>query len=63
MKLFKGCNDGVHRFEARYDKGPCEASSDGPMTNRRLEVVEKYRRVTYVREVCVRCGKVIERSS
>lgn len=62
--IFKGCKDGVHRFEARYDRGPCKLNKfEGHLTERRLEFVEKYRQITYVRDVCVRCGAVIERNT
>ena len=54
------------RFEARYDKTPAEF----PDRLRKLggdpgdfaEALEGFRRVTYVRDVCVRCGRTIERS-
>lgn len=61
MKLFKGCADGNHRFEARYDKGPSQCDFEGRLTDHRLSLIEKYRHITYVRDVCVRCGKTIER--
>ena len=63
MKLFKGCQDGVHKFEARYDVQPLDlrifASISG-LTTARLEALQKR---TYVRDVCVRCGAIIERES
>ena len=63
MRFFKGCDDGVHRFEARYDKGPCEAEFKGSMSELRLQMIEKYRQITYIRDVCLRCGATIERNS
>ncbi len=64
MNLFKGCKDGVHKFEARYDKSEAKIPWD------RLEsfsgsapVLDRMRSVTYVRDVCVRCGETIERES
>jgi len=32
MKFFKGCAEGIHRFEARYDLGPVELSWNGLKT-------------------------------
>ena len=64
MKLFKRCVDGVHRFEARYDKGPADMSGwksfsgSGSIVR---QLAEKHRTVTYVCDICVRCGKIIER--
>ena len=56
-KLFRGC-----KFEARHDKGPVEMDrgmelkGDGGGL-----VLERFRRITYVRDVCIRCGKTVER--
>jgi hypothetical protein len=65
MWPFKGCEDGVHKFEARYDLSepkfgeiPWSGMKSFSMAP---TVVEKMRRRIYVRDVCVRCGKVIER--
>lgn len=55
-KLFGGC-----AFEARFDLGPSTMTGEGYMGMRLGELVEKYRQKTYVRDVCVRCGKSIER--
>ena len=59
--MFKGCEQGVHKYEPRYDKSPATADFKGQMTPMRLEMIEKYRQVTYVRDICVRCGKTVER--
>lgn len=63
MRLLKGCAEGIHKFEARYDKGPVAAEFQGLLSGYRLELMEKYRKHTYVRDVCIRCGKTIERLS
>ncbi len=63
MKFFKGCADGVHDFEARYDKDPAMMEFEGGLSEMRLRLVEKCRKITYVRDVCVRCGKTVERNS
>lgn len=47
------CPTGKHQFEARYDERPSEIAT----FFNRAPVVEK----TYVRDVCVKCGYVVER--
>lgn len=49
------------QFQPRYDKGPSQATFDGGVTELRLRVLEAYRQVTYVRDICVRCGRTVER--
>lgn len=52
------------RFEPRYDRGPARPFgriSAEPATLTAL--AETRRQVTYVRDVCTRCGKTIERQS
>ncbi len=53
------------RFEARYDElapsmkmGPVQ----GVTASEFAEIIEAAKPVVYVRDVCVRCGHVIERS-
>jgi hypothetical protein len=59
-KLFGGCN-----FEARYDSFPIANEEQTiyvyalPIADRINAVVER----VYVRDVCTRCGRTIERSS
>ena len=56
-KLFRGCY-----FEARYDLG--EPKFEGPVNYVGSDlkgVIDRHRAKSYVRDVCVRCGKVIER--
>ena len=64
MWFSKSCRDGVHKFQPRYDlsepKIPWEQLAEisiGP------SAVDRLRVKTYVRDVCVRCGEVIERDS
>jgi len=56
-KWFGGC-----KFEARYDLGVPDlsqfASIERGMTSK---VLEQFRKKTYVRDVCVTCGKTIDR--
>lgn len=51
-----------HKFEGRYDKGP--AAGKYHVTNAseaHIEAIaERLRPVTYVHDICVRCGHVIE---
>lgn len=61
-KWFGGC-----RFEGRYDTQPTRKIggdelfwSGGWETQARL--VQSQRKMTYVRDVCVRCGKTVERN-
>jgi len=63
MKFFKGCEDGVHKYRGRYDQS--EIKLPGNLRNIKMSEagMEKFRAVTYVRDVCVRCGDVIERNS
>ncbi len=55
---------GVHRFEARYDKGPADL---GQFTELRgagiTPLAETMRKITYARDVCVKCGAVLERKA
>jgi len=53
------------KFEPRYDKGPVESPAAGiKYTGSNLEgALEAHRRVTYVRDICIRCGKTIERET
>lgn len=61
MKIFKGCDEGVHRFQARYDKvAPAWLSLAKSFSAKSADdIYERH----YVRDVCVRCGKTIERGS
>lgn len=65
MKLFKGCTEGVHRFEARYDKSPAEFQVENLSGSgiAWATVLEKLQQVTYVHDICVRCGKTIFRTN
>lgn len=57
----RGCSEGVHRFEARYDEVPTGYEPGlfcwGFVDETRSLMLRK----VYVRDVCVRCGKTIER--
>lgn len=58
-RLLGGC-----KFSPRFDLGPAEAwpkNFQGPASTLE-ELVEKARPKTYVRDVCERCGKTVERS-
>jgi hypothetical protein len=64
MNLFKNCNKGVHRFEPRYDKSEAIFPWDRFESIKiRPDTLETMRRITYVCDVCIRCGKTIKRES
>lgn len=64
MKLFKRCKDGVHKFEGRHDKSEAKIPWDGLKSiEMSPRAMNNLRRITYVRDVCVRCGETIERQS
>jgi len=52
-------------FQPRYDMGPSQLSMGSVEGSRAgvIEAMEKYRQVIYVPDVCVRCGKTIERQN
>jgi hypothetical protein len=65
MSIFRSGHDCLldgHRFEARYDEEP----RDGLDVDLNSFIADDIRTMTvlqrYVRDVCVRCGKTIERS-
>ena len=61
--FFKDCEDGVHQFEARYDKSPADISMFKSLSGAgSVQMIEKLRKVTYVHDICVRCGKTILRN-
>lgn len=58
---------GSHKFEPRYDLGAADLS---PFFGDRVasfktsaDSIESMRAKTYVRDICIRCGKTIERPS
>lgn len=61
-KFFYRCDEGLHRFEPRYDKSEpkipwelIESISTSPLA------LERLREVRYVCDICVLCGEVIHR--
>lgn len=54
-RWIRGC-----RFEPRYDEGESTMGGKGS-AGRVLELVEASKPKTYVRDVCVTCGRTIER--
>jgi hypothetical protein len=56
-KLIGGC-----RFEPRYDLGPAEGyPAEMKGIGSLAAAMEPWRRKTYVRDVCTRCGRTVER--
>lgn len=56
INAWRGC-----KFEPRYDLGRCDLSGFSSVTNPSSANLERFRQKTYVRDVCVRCGRTIER--
>jgi hypothetical protein len=67
MSWFKGCEEGVHKFEARYDevKTPTDVRLKSGGGVDVSEFAEAFRRMNfeqrYVHDICVRCGKIVKR--
>lgn len=60
-KWFRGC-----RFEARYDLSPADLSGFKSLKGRGsagVALVNAMRKRTYTRDICVRCGKAMERET
>lgn len=54
-----------HKFEGRYDKGSAIIPPGTPLSiamDSLSSIYERFRQVTYARDVCVRCGVTIERA-
>jgi hypothetical protein len=65
MSIFRSGHDCLldgHRFEARYDVAPGDLDAHGVSLAGLERLVQSAMKRTYVRDVCVRCGKTIERS-
>lgn len=55
------CKDG-HQFEPRYDSEPMQELRANGMATKNIEAVMRgIQKFRYVRDVCVKCGKTIER--
>ena len=53
---------GAHRFEPRYDLGPADVHLFKSISGGGAPAfVEKMRTKVYVRDICTKCGKTIER--
>lgn len=50
------------RFEPRYDLSPADLTQFTSVRSMNGSFAEMFRRKTYVRDVCIRCGKTIERA-
>lgn len=65
-RLFRNGHDCLmdgHRFEARYDREPTADFRLDQIALAALDrVLDAATKRTYVRDVCVRCGKTIERT-
>lgn len=56
-KWIGGC-----KFEPRYDEGPADLSAFRQIDQMTEAALDRFRPKTYVRDVCVTCGKTIERA-
>lgn len=52
---------GAHKFKPRYDLSAPDLSMFTGSFKADNETIEKLRTKTYVRDVCTKCGKTIER--
>ena len=62
----RGCEPDNHRFQARYDERPgvvalIEAANKAGGIMKSWSGAEPDAERTYVRDVCARCGKTVER--
>lgn len=57
-KWIRGCS-----FKARYDMGVADLSQFKTISGISEEAIEAFRPKTYVHDVCVTCGKVVDRSN
>lgn len=53
-----GCN-----FEPRYDLSPADISRFESIKGNAAPLLEALRSKTYVHDICVRCGRVVERNA
>jgi hypothetical protein len=56
-KFLGGCS-----FEARYDKAPVDPKALVAMWTVPGPVLERFRKITYVHDICTSCGKIVKRS-
>lgn len=52
---------GAHKFQPRFDLGPSTWKPESYVGFRAAEHIEAYREKIYVHDICVRCGKIINR--
>lgn len=56
------CSEHGHLFEARYDQEPGTMNFNGEMSNQSAKEYFKARtKKTYVHDICVYCGTVVNR--
>ena len=60
-RIFGSCEDGIHRFEGRYDQRQPEWMGRISEIKCSPSMINRLYERHYVRDVCVRCGKTIER--
>lgn len=55
-KFFGRCS-----FEARYDKEPVDVRVIEALASGTGSILERFRKVTYVHDICTSCGKIVKR--
>ena len=64
MTFFKhDCSKDGHRYKARYDYGEPDFSMFKSIKVYNPDYIERFKPKTYVKDICVRCGSVINRNS
>jgi len=61
MRFLRSCEDGVHKYQPRYSKSAAKGHIDVTGFGSSESLLEPFRDVIYERDICVRCGKTIER--
>ena len=56
MKIFKSCEDGVHKFEGRWDETLPSGTTSIEGSAKGIKAIKDYK---YIKDVCVKCGKEI----
>lgn len=59
--LFKSCEDGKHKYEARYDlRLPTNLKKISAVEGPIEELIEASKELIYVHDICIKCGKIIK---
>ena len=61
MKIFKSCEDGVHKYRARYDKKFNQDFVKNGLSMKGKFSIDDLKESIYIKDICVKCGKIIKR--